>query len=156
MTWSVVNFGKHKGKTLPQIIFADPDYFFWAIEEKVFANKGSLAQEAREINHKARNIKIPQKKGKEKLIVEYIIHPPTGKFGAIELVPFSRPPHEGSSPTFRSDNLDLSTPRAISSYDKSGCRRMIRTMKYYLFGNENIHMTKNKCEEFFDDNNNFA
>jgi len=30
MAWSTLPFGKHKGKTLPQIVFADPDWFFWA------------------------------------------------------------------------------------------------------------------------------
>jgi hypothetical protein len=36
MAWSTLNFGKHAGKTLPQIVFADPDWFFWAIETNVF------------------------------------------------------------------------------------------------------------------------
>jgi hypothetical protein len=156
MFWSVLNFGKHKGKTLPQIIFIDPDYFFWAIGAQVFANKGSLAQEAREIDRKARNIKIPQKTGKEQLVVEYVIDPTTGKFGDIELVPISRPPHRGSSQTFRTDKIDLSTPSRIKAYDKLGCKLMIRSVKFHLFGNENIRMTKGKCEEFFDDDNNFA
>lgn len=41
MPWSVVNFGpKFKGKTLPQIIFDDPDWFFWGIEKDIFSNKG--------------------------------------------------------------------------------------------------------------------
>ncbi len=50
MPWSVVDFGKHQGKTLPQIVFIDPDWFFWAIEESVFSTKGSLRDEAAAIN----------------------------------------------------------------------------------------------------------
>jgi len=44
MAWSILPFGKHKGKTLPQIVFTDPDWFFWAMEENVF--KGPLKREA--------------------------------------------------------------------------------------------------------------
>jgi hypothetical protein len=29
--WSKLYFGKHVGKSLPQILFYDPDYFFWGI-----------------------------------------------------------------------------------------------------------------------------
>ena len=28
--WTQLTNTKHKGKTLPQVIFNDPDYFFWA------------------------------------------------------------------------------------------------------------------------------
>jgi hypothetical protein len=28
--WSVLDFGKHKGRTLPWVMFHDPDWFFWA------------------------------------------------------------------------------------------------------------------------------
>ncbi len=47
VAWSELTFGKHKGKTLPQVLFADPEYFFWAYEERVF--KGGLAAEAEEL-----------------------------------------------------------------------------------------------------------
>jgi hypothetical protein len=33
--------GKYAGRSLPQILFLDPDYFFWAVEKKVF--QGRLA-----------------------------------------------------------------------------------------------------------------
>lgn len=33
MPWSIVSFGRHSERTLPQIIFSDPDWFFWAIEK---------------------------------------------------------------------------------------------------------------------------
>jgi hypothetical protein len=29
--WLQLRFGKHEGKTLPQIVLSDPDYFFWAV-----------------------------------------------------------------------------------------------------------------------------
>jgi hypothetical protein len=31
--WTIVDFSKHKGKSLPQIILHDPDWFFWAMKK---------------------------------------------------------------------------------------------------------------------------
>ena len=84
MAWSILPFGKHKGKTLPQIVFTDPDWFFWAMEENVF--KGPLKREAERIDARARAIRIPNNSAGN-LEAEYLVHPPTGKFGNMEIVP---------------------------------------------------------------------
>lgn len=47
MNWTKINFGKHKGKTLPKAIFDDPDWFFFAYENGYFKN--GLAYEAFEL-----------------------------------------------------------------------------------------------------------
>jgi len=31
MRWTTVSFGRYKGKTLPEIIVRDLDWFFWAL-----------------------------------------------------------------------------------------------------------------------------
>ena len=67
MRWSVVPFGKHKGKTFPEIILQDPDWFFWALP-KLY---GKLADEAEELARRARTIKIPNSRRK-RLEVEYV------------------------------------------------------------------------------------
>ncbi len=150
MAWSIVNFGKYrgKGKSLPQIVFSDPDWFFWAVEEGVFSNKGALASEARLINLRARHIKISLTHGSN-MRAEYIVHRPTMKFSHMELVPADRPHHEGSSPTFRKDIIDLSFPRQIAAYDKLGCAHMLSSAKIYLFGNKGARMTKKGLRGFF-------
>ena len=43
MHWSAVPFGKYKGKTFPEIIVQDPDWFFWVLP-KLY---GKLAEEAK-------------------------------------------------------------------------------------------------------------
>jgi hypothetical protein len=68
MRWTTLNFGKHTGKTLPEIILADADWFSWAFEKGVF--KGGLANEAAEFMQKARAVKIP-KPDPENWQVEY-------------------------------------------------------------------------------------
>jgi hypothetical protein len=154
MPWSILNFGKHNGKSLPEVLFTDPDWFFWAIQKDVFRGKWELEKEAGELDHKARRIRIPSSR-KEKLVAEYSVHPPTGKFGSMEIVPSTRPAHVGSTPTFRRDAIDLSIPREIAPYDKLGCRQLISSIKHYLFGSRKQRMTKKKCEDFFDNDANF-
>ena len=154
MCWSKLWFGKHKGKTLPQVVFIDPDWFFWAMEDGISKGKGKLLYEAQEIYHKSQSVLIPQN-GSKNLMAEYFIHSPTDKFAYMEIVSASRPDHVGSSITFRSEVIDLSVPRDISSYDKLGGKLLISNLKSCLFGSSNYRMTKKRCEAFFEDDGNF-
>lgn len=154
MLWSIVHFGKHDGKTLPQIVCSDPDWFFWAMANNVFARRPVLLREATDLHHKATHIRIPNN-SKGELEVEYIIDAPTGKFSHFEIVPSSKPVHQGSSRAFRKSVIDMSVPRTFGRYDKLGCKLLITSFKSYLFGNESVRLTKNRCEAFFDNSENF-
>jgi hypothetical protein len=154
MPWSTLKFGKHKGKSLPQVIFTDPDWFFWALEDGVFKGKGQLEREAADLSRKARSIRIPGKQG-DQLVAEYFVHPPTGKFARVQIVTAETPKHEGSSPAIRKDVIDLSMPRQIAPYDKLGCKILISGVKHALFGNSSARMTRERCELFFDTPSNF-
>src|ERR1035441_8332654 len=57
MYWTELMFGKHYGKTLPQLAFTDPDYLFWALAEGVF-NRYGLRGEARLVCQRATHIRI--------------------------------------------------------------------------------------------------
>ncbi len=61
-----VPFGKYQGKSFPEIIVRDPDWFFWVLPNLY----GKLADEAQELARRARAIKIPPRGGK-RLEVEY-------------------------------------------------------------------------------------
>jgi hypothetical protein len=153
MTWTTLKFGKHEGNTLPQVIFSDPDWFFWAVEEGIIKSE-KLKREAQDIYRKARSIKIPQK-GDQKLVAEYGFSPVDGKFCDLEIVPISQPSHAGSTGTFRKKVIDLGIPREVAKYDKLGCRLLLKQVKAVLFGNESYQITKNRCERFFDNDENF-
>jgi hypothetical protein len=84
MEWTKLNFGKHKGKTLPQIMFTDADWFFYAYENRFLKN--GLAYEAAEIYRRARAIRVPQING-QRMLVEYITHKSNWKFGTMGLIP---------------------------------------------------------------------
>jgi hypothetical protein len=148
--WTVVSFGKHKGKTLPQIVLVDPDWFFWAVEEQVFNRSAQLTSEAKEISRKARRIKVVAKTR-----VEYAIHPHARKLADVSVVPASTPRHEGSSVTHVADFLDLSTARQVAPYDKLGGHIIVRALKFHVFGDENARLTRKRCEGFFDNDSNF-
>ena len=149
--WTRLLTTKYKGKTLPQVIFHDPDYFFWGYEHEVFT--GVLKGEAEDIYYKARHIKVPQRKN-ERLVVKYYIHRPTRKFETIELIPASSVVCHGQD--FTMDVIDLSVPRQISTYDKCGSKNMILKTKAIVFKNPGYKMTKKRCEDFFDDVSHFV
>lgn len=152
MAWSVVYFGNKeiKGKTLPQIVFSDPDWFFWAVQEGIFADKGNLTKEADEINYKARNIKIPQEQGREKLSAIYFLHPLTHDFDHILL---SNHSYDKDKAFIIKDTIDLSVPFEINCYHTTGSEIIIKVLKDIYFKDKAPIQTS--YEEFFDNNDNF-
>jgi hypothetical protein len=153
MNWSILNFGKHKGKSLPQVILHDPDWFFHAYENEYF--KGSMAREAQELYRRARSIRVPQINGHE-MVVEYIFHQrlPTGiiKFGTMRLI------HKQDDIELLnvSPVIDFYIPRSHAQYDKSGYKNFIFAFKAILFDDSSKRMNRRACEEFFDDDENFV
>jgi hypothetical protein len=131
MAWMPLDFGKHKGRTLPQIVFTDPDWLFWAMENNVFAKRPLLKSEADTIWKRAQRIKIPPKKplGSK---VEYVIHPGVGKLAWVDVVSPDHPHHDGASLTIREDYFDMSFPRNIANYDKLGGKIIIKAIKYLV------------------------
>jgi len=145
MRWTTVPFGRHKGKTLPEIIVRDLDWFFWALP-KLY---GRLAYEAQELARKVRAIKVP-KSDKGKLEVEYqyeIDHRFCGlSFVRADSAQYTRW-------TTRLPYLDLSWPLR-RKYDKRAGRIMIRDFRINYFGKRK-RLTKSRCEEFFSNDRNF-
>lgn len=151
--WSSLRIGKHNGKTLPQILLTDPDYFFWATEQDDFF-RGRLGNEAKNIYRKARRIKIP-KPDPENWRVEYYLSP-DGKFSHFDIVESGRPRHIGSSKTSRAEKVDFAYVRQTRDYDKLGYKLFIKSFKYFYFGSETARLSQAKCEAFFDDGANFV
>jgi hypothetical protein len=147
MNWTTIGFGKHKGKTLPQVMFKDPDWFFYLYQKGAF--KGALAREADDIICKARRVKVPTRNGQQ-MFVKYIIHH-KGKFGTMELVP--------SGQTYGLSNvsevIDFAVPWQMARYDKLGYKNFLSAFKAIVFGNASCRMSKKACAVFFDDDRNF-
>ena len=124
MAWSVVNLGRFrdKAKTLPQIIFEDPDWFFRTIETKAFQSLGAnLVAEAADLEQKAKAIRIPNNEDGG-LVAEYVNHPWGDGFSEMRLVAIDHPVPDGPSPTYRKKIIDLSFPRKFK-----GPKALMRT-----------------------------
>jgi hypothetical protein len=140
--WSKLWFGKHEGKSLPQVIFRDLDWFLWAYENGVLTN--AYKTEAEELFTKITHIKLPGEYN-EPMVVEYYTDRSTGKFVGFRIVP-ERDEREG----VRSRLIDLTIPRSICSYDKLGNKLMMAKVKALFFGS-NTRMIASRCEAFFND-----
>jgi hypothetical protein len=144
--WTTLNFGKHAGRTLPQVVLSDPNWFFWAVGKDIF--KGRLADEAAVLSRRATHIRIPKPnpKGWE---VEYR-RDRDGRFLGFNFV-------EAKSPSYGSATrlpfLDLSHVRRGNIHDKRDCRRMIQNVRTFYF--DGLNLTKKRCEAFFDNKRNF-
>jgi hypothetical protein len=145
MSWSVVPFGKYKGKTLPEIIVRDLDWFFWMLPKFY----GRIAEEAQDLARKARAIKIPNSY-RSNCEVEYR-YELGDRFRGFAFVEAGSAQYSRWST--RLPYLDLSRPLR-RKYDKRGSGILIRDFRRHYFG-ENKRLTKERCEEFFSDQSNF-
>lgn len=154
MKWSRMPFGKHIGKTLPQIIFHDPCWYFWAMKKGVF-QYGVIKHEADLICRRTSRIKVPGKASGE-FEVEYFFHEDAA-LSIIRVVPRDQPWHSGSSTTLRQKYFDFLVPyRYALSNRESAMKKLIKAIKYHHFDDANYKMTQDRCDEFFSDPCNFG
>jgi hypothetical protein len=146
MSWTTLNFGKHRGKTLPQVVLSDPNWFFWAVDVMY----GPLAIEAETLNRRARNIKIP-KQNPKRWAVEYR-RDRDDRFLGCGIVEVNS--HKHSALFDRLPHLDLAYVRRGNVHDTRDCRRVIRDFRRLYF--DGLNLTKQRCEEFFENQDNFT
>ena len=156
MEWTKLNFGKYIGKTLPQILFKDPCWFFDAYEYKKFQRmQDELRSEANNIYIKARNI-LPTDSDYK---FEYFIYA-YSYLQSFEIVPIDKqhPDSEGGN-AFRSffhPVLDMNFARQISRMtDVSGKDKVLYFIKNDILKLGNKHLTQKKAEDFFSNPDNF-
>jgi hypothetical protein len=143
MDWTTIRFGKYRGKSLPEIIFDDADYFFFLYENKFFHY--DLAKEAEVLYRRARSIKVPSRNG-QKMLVKYLSYfdkiSKKDKFLMMKLIT------DGSDPgRYKiSSWIDFYEPRSYSDFDKTGYKNFVRMLKGILFGNRSHPLD---CELFF-------
>jgi hypothetical protein len=148
MKWTTLTFSKYAGLSLPQLILADADRFFGALNEGAFW--GKRGEEAEDLAAKARAIKIP-KPDPENWQVEYCFEE-DGRFVEFGFVKADAPFYGGR--VHRLPYLDLSFIRRSRAYDKRGCRYLLRDFRRLYFG-EGVRLTKRRCEKFFSKRRNF-
>ncbi len=154
MPWTTVTFEEIRKKTLPQIVLSDPDWFFAAMEDRLFKGKEFLEEESEDIARKISSIRIPDPE-KRGLIAEYFFHPSTGRFERLEIFPESQAPHADAGPSIQKKVIDLSTARQMAKYDKRGTKLLLKTLKALVFGSPEAKLSRQACEAFFDDPDHF-
>ena len=153
MKWSTLNFGKHQGKTLPQVMFNDPDWFFHGWANGYF--KGRLREEAEEIYRKSCVIRVPRD-GEENVFIEYFVDRGTGRFVTLHVITGDMESYRPMTRNMILKVIDMTVPRQIMKYDKRGYKNFLSAMKAILFGEPGHKMTKGRCEDFFSNDENFA
>jgi hypothetical protein len=144
--WSILNFGKHKGKSLPEVVLRDPDWFFWAVKNKVLGEQGYGA-EGQELDFKARNIKIPRP-STEHWRINYVFDR-RGRFSDFTLIQVA------NATEAHPNRLDLSIGYRQKHYDKLGGKLLIKEFKIHYFGSQKAKLSRPRCEGFFDNEANF-
>jgi hypothetical protein len=149
MTWTELPFGKYTGLTLPQVLFKDPGWFFWAHTKSLH---GDVAYEVGVLYPKATRIRVP---GTEKPLVEYVTDPRSGGLAVVQLVPDAVGGDGGGSRSFTRPYIDLSIPSQLARYDKTGGKVIVDFLKVTYFGSTGYKMTRERCAALFDDPRNF-
>jgi hypothetical protein len=146
MRWTTVLFGKYAGKSLPEILITDPDWFYYMLP-KLY---GPLREQADELALRASAIKIPKKKpGRYAVEYRYDVD---DCFKGFWIVRANAPRH--SEHATRLPHLDLSLAIGCRSYDKQSGRIMIRDFRINYFG-ERKHLNRQRCDQFFSDDRKF-
>ena len=145
--WRPMPFGKYEGRTLPQVLFKDADYFFWLLREG--ALRGALAMQAKHLAKKACRIRIPREPA-EAFVVDYFFNS-ENQFSCFSIVP--KDAYQSPHVVYRLNHIDFSIIRNHKEYAKGEYKRFLRDFRRVFFGNESASMTKDRCEEFFDGDN---
>jgi hypothetical protein len=147
--WSTLRFGKHQGKSLPEVILTDPGWFYWAYSNSIF--REPLNEEAGEIASSASRIKPPKDDWKN-----WRIHYQISEdkrlldFSVIDAQTVSHLPQNGVV----SEHLDLSLPARLRDCGhRTRYDLMLKsTYRHYFGGSE---PSGSDCEWFFHNFRNF-
>ena len=124
--WSELEFGKYVGKTLPQIVLGDPDWFFWAMEQNLFWRL--MVSESEEINRKARAIALGNGPGPTApcvpLVLDVVLDAGDRRVADAFIVPEGTP-----QSGIRLDRIDLSIARWVCPHDKRGNQILLKVVK---------------------------
>ena len=146
-SWSPLEFGKHKGRTIPWVMLHDPDWFFWAYENGAF--RAWMPREAHEAYYKARSIRV-RVEGSPSPWVVYHLHYTSRSLWEVEIArSWTKSKHK-----FCLRVIDLGIPRRFRERDKRGARLLLAEVKRLCFP-DNCRLTRKACEAFFDDDSNF-
>ncbi len=167
MEWNKMNFGavaNIQNKTLPQIIFINPDWFFFQYERDNSYLRKKFGIEADYIYKRVRNIKPKENHYiKHFLFCDYtsdgfspinITEAKTKFLEYIETGSYCQDIDYLDSQQFTIlKRIDLRFPKSLKGYDKQSYKFFIKELKDYLFDGKRI--SEKKAIDFFENEENF-
>ena len=153
--WNAIGFGKYAKRTVPQILFTDPEWAFWAYDQMRTHSTSCDRPELKLACERAMVIRIPEKYRGD-VCAEYTFNVHSGSFEHLSITQRSKV-DPGDTVHVR-DVIDMSMPRRFAgrSYDKRGYKVFLRDMKRIVLEWEGARVTKQEANEFFSDPTNFV
>ena len=157
--WLWMPFGKHQGKTLPQVVPEDPGYIEWLYAERILLNGMymgeyplKLAHQLEVIHNRMTHIRPPpdcefavvvDRQG----VFESFIVVKRGRFP-------KKPLRKGSKIIQRLHLLDIGIPSQFGDTEK-GFEQMALCLKEFFFGDRHAKVTVSNCKAIIEDNRRF-
>jgi hypothetical protein len=149
--WQELGFGKYSELTLPEVILRDASYFCWGMAKPVFNRH---VRQADIVAARAAHILPPPGRRKSKFVIE---RTEGGSLKRISIMHSERAARLPSRRFTVHGHLDLAI---IEQFQKKHRFRASDTLTKFMtdtfFEVEDSELTKQLCERFFEDDDNFA
>jgi hypothetical protein len=155
IAWTPLPGGKYTGKTLPQVLFADPDYFYYLYspDPRSFSE---VRWQADVIAERAKHIAIPPAHGAKQVAEYFLNEGDHRRFEGVVLMPETQKLPLPVKSKGRKDVFDLSYPRLIAPHDGNAGKRLVEQVKEFVLHDRWLRMNKRLCEQFYDDPSKFT
>lgn len=149
--WTPLPAGPHEGRTLPEVVFLDPDFVLAALEAG--ALDAPWLEEAKEVCRRASRIR-PCRGARRAVTVLYHLNAYfPERFSGISVV-VKRDQRLSEFRKFsaaESAFLDLTMARRIAPHDPGASRGLVEHLLVTHFGDPNAKLTRRQAEDFFTD-----
>lgn len=150
--WAKLPDGDHRGKTLPQVVLSDPDFFFSVTTDH--PRFSGIQMQALIISARARNIAIPSVGGVKRVALYLMDSRDRNRFSEVILVPETQVLPPGFPRCERRNVLDLSVPRFLAPLDWDPGKKMLPLIRQLFFGGAK-RLARDDVHAFFNDTSKF-
>jgi hypothetical protein len=159
--WTILRCGKYSGLSLPEVFFQDPVHFQMLRASECYSPKGIPKDELTEVFVKARTIMVPQLKSPNTVVVHRgKIH---DHYLGFTLEAANRPLQRFRGREIIDCLIDACVFYSLCLYEdqpkrgpSAGSETFSRCLMNAIDGDNPKAWTKQRCEEFFNDDSNFA
>ena len=149
--WTPIDFGKYEGLTIPELIFLDASYFYWALTSNLFKNM--LQLEAVVVESRLRHIKVPKAVAVPSVFVIRLKNDVFEDFAIVEKSIASR---KKSNNVRITSCLDFSLVSRPDHATDRARQVMIDKIKYHFFEKDSDRLKPRDYEQFLGDPDKFS